>query len=160
MSEDIRDLPAVEAESMSGGFEDSEDVLRQLFRNGDPDRDEFSELTDFALVRLPDRPPEGGAVRILCHLVNHRYRLVMRNGTSTMTLLNHFVLPGTAVAAAGQSVAYVADDYADPARARRIRVELLFESPIARAYFELKFAAGARANGDLMRQASRRRAGR
>jgi hypothetical protein len=132
---------------------DPEEVFRRLFRNGDPDADEFSDFTDFALLKLSGRAAEGGVVRILCHLINHRYRLVMRNAAATGTLLNHFLVPGLQLYLAERSVAYTVDDYSSPGDKRTIQVQLTFAGPEVRSYFQAKFEGGVRANRTLVYQA-------
>jgi hypothetical protein len=127
-----------------------EDVLRNLFRNGDPDSDEFSDFTDFAVLKVPGQAAEGGVVRILCHLINRRYRLVMRNAAATAALLNHFLVPGLRLHAAEQSVSYTTDDYSATGHRRALQVRLTFAGPEVRGYFEGKFAGGVCANGRLV----------
>jgi hypothetical protein len=129
------------------------EILRQkteMFRRGDPDRAEFSEFTDFAILQCPGRSPECGFVRILCHVQTRQCRLLMRNAACTATLLNHFLLPGVALFVQESSVSYTVHDHADPAKSDLLRVQLTFEGVIAREYFRTKFELGVRVNRLLL----------
>jgi hypothetical protein len=118
------------------------------FHDGDPDRDDFADFTDFAILQVPDKAPRAGLVRILWNVQNRRYRLVMRDGSCSALLLNHFLLPGLMLTISGSSVAYTTEDYSG--RPTMLRVQLTFQDDVTREYFQTKFQLGIRVNRILL----------
>jgi hypothetical protein len=107
-----------------------------LFRLGDPDcRSEWSEFTDFAMLDAPGSPPRPGVVRILYSLSTGRSRVLMRSADTSTVLLNHFICPGAAPTATGDSVIYRT---ADPHCGETISIHLRFACPAAARYFSAK----------------------
>jgi hypothetical protein len=95
----------------AGGADGAPPAKVELFSGGDPDRGEFPEFSDFAVLELPDRPSPRGLVRILCSISTGRYRLLMRDAVRPAALLNHFLLPPYALTAASdRCVTYAAND--------------------------------------------------
>jgi hypothetical protein len=130
----------------------ADDILhgkRILFGDGDPDRDEFSDFSDYTILQLPDKSPEGGVARILCSSLTRQCRLLMRNATCSSILLNHFLLPGLTLCVLGNSVNYTTEDYS-AGHSRLLRVQLTFESVVVREYFRSKFEVAVRINRLLL----------
>jgi hypothetical protein len=124
------------------------DTKARLFCDGDPERQEYSEFTDFGILQLPDRAPELGIVRLLRHLETGRHRLIMRHPSRPSALLNHFVVPGISLSVSGDRVSYIAEDHS--AAPQVLSITLAFESPVVADYFRAKFEAARQANALLL----------
>jgi hypothetical protein len=82
------------------------------FREGNLESEEVSESTDIAILPVPGKRREPGFFRFLCRLFTRRYHLLMRNFGSTIILLNHFLVPRSALAPFENSMHYSSSGYA------------------------------------------------
>jgi hypothetical protein len=139
--------------SFDAAFGDAEGVReakRMLLRDGCGAGSEYPELTEFAILDLPDFRPRGGVLRILCHFETRRSRLVMLDHSTT--LLDHYLMPQLSLGLAGNSASYTAHDCSVPDQRRGVAIRLTFASPVVLAYFAAKFNMGVLVNGLLLDQ--------
>jgi hypothetical protein len=134
-----------------GGADDLKRSKIALVRGGDPDAAEYAELTEIAILASPLKCLRRGVVRILCNLATKRYRLLMRDETGAVLLLNHYLVPPLNVVPIGESVAYTVEDYAPSGSPRRVQVQLHFEKAIVAAYFRNKLNLALQVNAQLMK---------